>query len=113
MIAPTATLFYAEVLAAGRKYYREGETYQYDLFSSLVRAERPDGRELFTEKLLIEPARKSVRQTGVMGRFDVVANVLVLTPPQHATAILEHTPAFFQAGEPWPPAPADFRMTRA
>ena len=98
---PTATLFYAEVLAAGRKYYREGELYRYDLFSSLVHAERPDGRELFTEKLLIEPARKSLRQTGVMGRFDVFANVLVLTPRHHASAILDHTPAFFQAGEPW------------
>ena len=42
-IAPTATLLYSEILMAGRKYYGDGELFQFDLFSSTVRAERPDG----------------------------------------------------------------------
>ena len=36
----------------------------------------PDGRTLFTEKLVIDPARRPVRQTGVMGAFDVLGNVM-------------------------------------
>jgi urease accessory protein len=90
-VAPTATLLYAESVMPGRKYYERSELFAYDVFSTLVRGERPDGRELFTEKLLIEPGRRNVRQTGVMGRFDVFANVLLLTPKGNAEAIFEQT----------------------
>jgi len=94
-IAPTATLLHAEVLLAGRKYYGDGERFAYDVFSSLVRAETTDGRELFTEKILVEPGRSSVRDTGVMGAFDVFANVLLLTPKKHAERIFETIEATF------------------
>jgi len=94
-VDPTATLLYSEVLTGGRKYYREGELFQFDLFSSTVRAQRPDGPELFTEKFLIEPGRDDVRQTGVMGEFDVFGNVILLTPKAHADRIFEQTPAVY------------------
>src|SRR5579859_5236278 len=42
-IDPTATLLYSEILLAGRKYYADGELFQYDLFSSTIHATRPDG----------------------------------------------------------------------
>lgn len=79
-IDPTATLFYAETLVGGRKFYQEGEMFQFDLFSSTVKAERLDGSELFVEKFLIEPFAQSVHQLGVMQDFDVFGNVLLLTP---------------------------------
>jgi urease accessory protein len=57
------------------------------LLSLAVEAQRPDGRMLFTEKLVIEPARRPVRQTGVMDSFDVLGNVVLLTPKEHAEKI--------------------------
>jgi urease accessory protein len=48
---------------------------------------------LFTEKLLIEPQRQAMRQTGVMGSFDVFGNVLVCTPKENAERIWQRTGA--------------------
>ena len=36
---------------------------------------------------MIEPARRPVRQTGVMDSFDVLANVILLTPKDNADRI--------------------------
>jgi len=58
-----------------------------NLFSAMVAARRPTGEELFVEKFVIEPARRSPRAIGVMGSYDVFGNVLVLTPKARADAI--------------------------
>jgi urease accessory protein len=42
---------------------------------------------LFTEKLVIDPARRPVRQTGVMGPFDVLGNAILLTPKDAADRV--------------------------
>jgi urease accessory protein len=83
----SATLLYGEILMPGRKYYGTGELFEYDLFSSTVRAERLEGTPLFTEKLLVEPTQTDLRQIGMMGRYDVFANVLLLTPLEEAERI--------------------------
>jgi urease accessory protein len=79
-IAPTATLLYAEIVQPGRKHHHPEECFGATLLSLAVSAERPDGQTLFTEKLVIEPARRPVRQTGIMDSFDVLGNVVLLTP---------------------------------
>ena len=94
-VHPNATLLYSEILMPGRKYYGAGEVFEYDLFSSAVRAERPDGSGLFAEKFIIDPRRSSVRQAGVMGGFDVFANVMLLTPKKHAQSIFGKTESLF------------------
>ena len=88
-VAGSATLLSAEILLPGRKHYGDGEVFEYDLYSSTVSAARPDGRALFTEKILLEPTRHAIRRAGVMGRFDVVANVTLVTPRHHADQIFE------------------------
>jgi urease accessory protein len=100
-IDPTATLLYAEILVEGRTYYRDGEHFLFDLFSSTVRAERPDGAELFTEKLLIEPARDPVLAAGVMGSYRVFGNVILLTPKPHADRIYQQAGAFHHHDKTW------------
>lgn len=100
-IAPTASLLYSEILVGGRKHYLDGELFAFDLFSSLVRAERPDGVELFTEKLLIEPRRSDPRANGAMGPFDVFGNVLLLTTKVYADSIFEQTSSVLPRGERW------------
>ncbi len=93
-IAPSATLFYAEIYLSGRKYFGDGETFRYDILSVCSRAERPDGEPLFREKFIIRPERQTPATLGAMNGYDVFANVIVLTPPQHADAVYERTEAF-------------------
>ncbi|HET9043449.1 MAG TPA: urease accessory protein UreD, partial [Burkholderiales bacterium] len=83
-IAPTATLLYSEIVQPGRKHHHPDECFGATLLSLALGAERPDGRTLFTEKLVIDPARRALRQTGVMGPFDVFGNVILLTPREAA-----------------------------
>jgi urease accessory protein len=90
-MAEDATMIYSEILMAGRKYYGDGELFAFDLFSSTVRAERPGKGDLFVEKFVIEPREQGIRKHGVMGEFDVFANVLLLTPKGHAERIFEQT----------------------
>ncbi len=92
-IAPTASLLYAEVVQSGRKYHHADEVFGATLLSLALEARRPDGRLLCSEKLLIEPATRPLRQTGVMGAFDVFGNVLLLTPPDCAQRIQERLEA--------------------
>ncbi|MEU6202577.1 urease accessory protein UreD [Micromonospora musae] len=89
----SATMLYAEVLQPGRKYYGDGEIFAYDLFSSALRAERPDGRNLFVEKFVVTPDRFPVARIGVMDRFHVFGNVVLLTDPERAARVFERTAA--------------------
>lgn len=93
-VAPSATVVYSEIFMGGRKYYKEGELFQYDVLSVCTHGERPDGQQLFREKFVICPPKLSPRHLGVMGGYDVFANVVVMTPAEHADAIYRNTPAF-------------------
>jgi urease accessory protein len=86
-LAPTATLLFAEIIQPGRKHHHPDECFGATLLSTSIRAVRPDGRTLFTEKLVIEPARRPVRQTGVMDSFDVMGNAILLTPEGNADRV--------------------------
>ncbi len=86
-IAPTATLLCAEIVQPGRKHHHPDESFGATLVSLSLSAERPDGGALFAEKLLIDPVRRPVRQTGVMDSFDVLANVILLTPKDAADRV--------------------------
>ncbi len=92
-VAPTATLFYAEIIQSGRKHHHPDECFGAAVISMALDVARPDGGALFTEKLLIEPQRHAMRQTGVMGPFDVFGNVLLCTPKQKAERIWQQVGA--------------------
>lgn len=93
-IHPTATVFYSEIFMPGRKYYKDGELFQFDILSVCSHGERPDGEQLFREKFVIDPNVEHPRNLGIMGQFDVFANVLVMTPKEKADEIYERTDAF-------------------
>lgn len=86
-LAPSATLLYAEIIQPGRKHHHPDECFGATLLSTSIRAVRPDGQTLFTEKLMIEPARRPMRQTGVMDSFDVMGNAILLTPEGNADRV--------------------------
>jgi urease accessory protein len=87
LVAETATLLYSEVIQPGRKHHRPDECFGVTLLSLATAASRPSGRLLFSEKLLVEPDRRPLRQTGVMGPFDVLANVVLLTAKENADRV--------------------------
>lgn len=97
----SATVLYAEILLGGRKHHGAGELFQYDVFSSTVQVRRPDGTELCTDKYIIEPYVDRVRQVGIMERFDVLANVLLLTAPHHADKVAEQFSPVMNLDEGW------------
>lgn len=93
-VAESATVFYSEIFMGGRKYYKEGELFKYDILSVCSHGERPDGSQLFREKFVIDPSVENPRNLGVMGKFDVFANVIVMTPKDMAEKIYDKTEAF-------------------
>jgi len=100
-VPSSATLLYSEILMPGRTHYRSGERFEYALFSSTIRAERPDGTALCSEKLVVEPHRRNLRDPGVMGAFEIFANVLLFAPREHVERIFAATPAGLEASEGW------------
>jgi urease accessory protein len=93
IVAPSATLVFSEIIQPGRKHHHPDECFGATLLSISTSASRPDGRSLFIEKLLIEPQRYAMRQTGVMGSFDVFGNVILCTPKDKADRIQERVEA--------------------
>lgn len=89
IVHPSASLFYAEIFTGGRKYYRDGELFQYDLLSVCSHGERPDGTPLFREKFLIEPNKLNIRGIGIMHQYDVFANIIIMTPTDKAKLIYD------------------------
>ena len=87
-VAATATLFLSEIIQPGRKHHHPDECFGATVVSVSTSAARPAGHApLFTEKLVIDPGRYPMRQTGVMGSFDVFGNVIVCTPKAVADRI--------------------------
>lgn len=79
-VHPTATVVYSEIYMSGRKYYKDGEMFVYDILSVHSHGHRPDGTPLFNEKFIIEPAKQHPQQLGVMGDYEIFANVIVMAP---------------------------------
>jgi len=92
-IASSATLLFSEIIQSGRKHHRPDECFGATVLSISTSAARPDGQPLFAEKLVIEPRRYEMRQTGVMNSFDVFANVILCTPTDTAERIHERMQA--------------------
>jgi urease accessory protein len=86
-VAPSATLLLSEIIQPGRKHHHPDECFGATVLSVSTAAARPDGRSLFAEKLVIEPRRYVMRQTGVMDTFDVFANVILCAPKDKAARI--------------------------
>lgn len=94
VIHPSATVFYSEIFMGGRKYYKDGEMFCYDILSVCTHGERPDGKQLFREKFIIDPSNANLRDVGTMHGYDIFANVVVLTPEEKSKEIYDETRAF-------------------
>jgi len=87
VIDPTASMLCSEIVQPGRKHHHPDECLGATLLSFSTSATRPGGRPLFSEKLVIEPLRHPMRQSGVMDGFDVFGNVILCTPADVADRV--------------------------
>ncbi len=94
-IHPSATMIYSEILLSGRKYHHPDEEFGFDVFSSHIRAEDSSNKELFVEKYILEPKKEKLNVAAVMGPFDTFGNVILLTPKEHHSRILERLEAIY------------------
>lgn len=92
---PSATLIYSEILQPGRRHHHQDELFGYQLFSSQLQVENLEGKLLMSEKFLLEPQKQPLQRQLLMGDYEVFANVLLVTPPAQAAAILAETPALY------------------
>jgi urease accessory protein len=92
-IHPTATIIYSEIFTSGRKFYADGESFDYDLLSICTCGQRPNGKVLFHEKMVIRPAMMAIRNIGMMHNYEIFAGIVVMTPSNLANTIYELTDA--------------------
>ncbi|WP_238121376.1 MULTISPECIES: urease accessory protein UreD [unclassified Xanthobacter] len=100
VVAPDATVLYGEMMMTGRKHHHVDERFGLDLLSVMASVRRPDGRQLFTEKVLIEKGDPTIDFTAVMRGFDAFANIMCLAPAPVCARIRERfTPHLPVEGE--------------
>lgn len=88
-VHPSATVFYSEIYMGGRKFYKEGENFDYDLLIVETTGERPGGKLLFKDKAVIKPSESSPSQIGIMNQDEIFANAIIMTPEDKAAEIYD------------------------
>ncbi len=73
----TATLVFGGILSPGR--VAMGESHAYDLYLSRITAEQEDGALDFLDVMHLAPATIPPKRPGILGRFDVLGTLHVLT----------------------------------
>lgn len=86
-VPPSASMLCSEIVQPGRRHHHPDECFGATLLSLATAAARPDGEALFSEKLVIEPLRNPMRQSGVMDGFEVFGNVILCTPADKAERV--------------------------
>lgn len=85
VVAPTATLFYAECYTSGRRFF--GERYRYRHLDLASRFVRPDGELIFAERQFIEPSIIDFENIGVMTGMDIFSTILIIAPSHISRSI--------------------------
>ena len=80
VIAPSATLFFSEVVACGRKH--SGERFDYEELSLGEVVRRPDGEVLSRGGVRIIPRRLSPKKWAFLGDFSHFGSIVVVTTPE-------------------------------
>ncbi len=92
-VAENATVFYSEIFMGGRKYYNE-ENFSNTIFFQFAAWGASRRQATVQREFVIDPAMEHPRNLGVMGRFDVFANVSRHDSKEKADEIYDRTEAF-------------------
>jgi urease accessory protein len=74
-----ATMIYSEMLVPGR--VARGESFEYDICYIRTRARNQLGKLRFVDMIKLEPKKEDLRLEGIMGTFDVVGTMYIITRP--------------------------------
>lgn len=72
-----ATMIYSEMLVPGR--VASGESFEYDICYIKTIARNQVGRLRFMDVIKLEPKKEDLRVEGILGKFDVVGTVYIIT----------------------------------
>lgn len=86
-VEASATLFYSEIFLSGRSH--SGERFCYHSLRLSMRAVRPSGECIFCERMVAEPSLWGFCGQGIMGGWEVMASVVILSPPEVALSLYE------------------------
>ena len=86
-VDPDSTAILGEMLLPGR--VARGERHAYDLYWAETEALNPDGRLLFADVLRIAPGERSPSSIGILGGYDVVATLYVLTHLHASSSLVD------------------------
>jgi urease accessory protein len=75
-IAPGARLDLLDVLVPGR--LARGEIHQFERYENRLEVCAPDGRCLVAERAVLEPRRRTIAATGVLGSTPVLGSLYIL-----------------------------------
>lgn len=91
----SATLIYSEIIIPGRRYHHKNELNGFDYYSSSVSAKDESGQTVFKEQILLRPAEHPLAETGIMGDFQILGTIFILTPSEHIVSILAAFPPHY------------------
>jgi urease accessory protein len=74
-----ATMIYSEMLVPGR--VASGESFEYDICYIRTRARNQLGKPRFVDMIKLEPKKEDLRLEEIMGTFDVVGTMYIITRP--------------------------------
>ena len=72
-----ATMVYSEMIASGR--VASGESFEYDNCYIKTIARNQSGKLRFMDVIKLEPRKEDLRVDGILGNFDVVGTVYIIT----------------------------------
>jgi len=72
-----STLIYSEVLTPGR--VAMGESFEYDICYLRTHCKNQDKKIRFLENTKIEPKKQRLKDFGILGEYDIVGTVYILT----------------------------------
>jgi urease accessory protein len=82
-----ATMVYSEMIVPGR--VASGESFEYDICYMKALAKNQKGRIRFIDIAILEPKKRNLKTLGILGNFDVVGSMYILTMAKYVTELNE------------------------
>ncbi|MBI1662836.1 MAG: urease accessory protein UreD [Nitrosopumilus sp.] len=80
-----STLIYSEILTPGR--VAMDESFEYDICYLRTHCKNQDNKIRFLENTKIEPKKQRVRDFGILGEYEIVGTVYILTKKEEIIAL--------------------------
>src|SRR5918996_436429 len=82
-----ATMVYSEIIVPGR--VATGESFEYDICYMKALAKNQKERIRFIDIAILEPKKRNLKTLGILGSFDVVGSMYILTMAKYVAELNE------------------------